>query len=227
MSLMKKAKEPFRFCTRLNLLELTGEKARDLEELLNITREISGAVVYYHTHHFLQQQQYLSPEPPNDFAYWVTNVLRESELGEKLASINICEFNSIMAIRDKIVEIIQKDPALKRNPLRTAPLGEEFTFKKTISFIFPTTYSANDLYEFVDILKKITVNSIYFHIFEARFRSEEGIGDFSNWIKNSAGDNLLANKIANLDPYTYTLEGLRANIIKIIEGSLVENTKHK
>ena len=79
------------------------------------------------------------------------------------------------------------------------------------------------MYEFIEILKKITVNSIYFHVFEARLRSEKSIGDFCNWIENSIGDVELAHKITNLDPYTYTLEGLRANIIKIIEESLVDN----
>jgi hypothetical protein len=31
------------------------------------------------------QHQKLSPEPPNDFAHWVTTALQEDELGERLA----------------------------------------------------------------------------------------------------------------------------------------------
>ncbi|MFH1784479.1 MAG: DUF5752 family protein [bacterium] len=217
MTPSKKVKEPFRFCTRLNLLELTGKKAKDVEELLAITREVSGAVIYHHTHHFLQQQQYISPEPPNDFAYWVTNILRESALGEKLASINMCEFTSVSAIRDRIVSILEKDLVGKPRPLRSAPEGEEFTFKRSITFILPTPYFAHDLKQFIEILKKISVNSIYFHVFEARLRSENGRGDFSNWIENSMGDKALADKLSGIDPYTYTLEGLREKIIRIIE----------
>ncbi len=223
MVLTGKAKEPFRFCTRVNLLELTGIKAKDLEELLSSLKDVPGAVIYYHTHHFLQQHQYLSPEPPNDFAYWVTNVLQEDKLGEKLASINISEFNSIRGIREKIIEIIEKDPALTIRPLRIAPKGEEFIFKKSITFIFPTPYVARNLSEFVEILAKISINAIYFHVFEARLRSGKGVNDFSNWIAQSVGDDKLAHKIAIIDPYTYTLEGLRTTIIQKIRDSLVKD----
>src|SRR3989338_7521828 len=93
---------PFRFYTRLHLRELTGLKAKNLRELLSHIKTVPGSVIYHHTHHFLQQHQYLSPEPPNDFAYLVTEALNEAKLGERLASINTCEFSSIRALRDKI-----------------------------------------------------------------------------------------------------------------------------
>ena len=83
-----KAKEPFIFKTQLSLVETTGLKARDLTELSHYLKEVPEASIYYHTHHFLQQHQYLTPEPPNDIAYWVTNVLQEDEIGERLAAMD-------------------------------------------------------------------------------------------------------------------------------------------
>jgi hypothetical protein len=50
------------------------------------------SVVFQHTHHFLVQHQELSPEPPNDFAYWVATVLQEDELGERLAAVDTVRF---------------------------------------------------------------------------------------------------------------------------------------
>ena len=102
-----KAKEPFRLCTRLHLSELTGLRASTLRELLELIKTVSGSSIYHHTHRFLQQHQYLSPEPPNDFAYWVANVLGEQELGEKLASIDIVQYSSVRALREKIIEVIE------------------------------------------------------------------------------------------------------------------------
>ncbi len=61
---------PFQFYTRLQLSELTGLKASTLPELLTHIRAVPTSCIYYHTHRYLQQHQYLSPEPPNDFAYW-------------------------------------------------------------------------------------------------------------------------------------------------------------
>jgi len=59
-----KAKEPFRFYTRLHLSELTGLRAATLQQLLELIRKVPGSSIYHHTHRFLQQHQYLSPEPP-------------------------------------------------------------------------------------------------------------------------------------------------------------------
>ena len=212
------ANEPFRFYTRLHLSELTGLRASTLAQLLAILRDISGSSICHHTHRFLQQHQYLSPEPPNDFAYWVTEVLGEDELGERLASIDTMRFPNIRSLREKIIETIED--YMKENPLaklKFAKEGAEFHFIKSVSFIMPSNYVATDLKEFVDILKKITIDSIYFHIFEARLRLEKQSNDFSRWIETSLGDKKLADQISRIDPYTRTLDDLRNVLIKTIE----------
>ncbi len=221
MQELVKAKEPFKFSTRLHLTELTGLKANDLADLRNHIKDVPGSCIYHHTHKFLQHHQYLSPEPPNDFAYWVSEMLREEELGERLASIDIVRFSRIVDLRQEIIKTI--DDYLESNPSAKSKLadeGEEFNFMKSISFVFQTNYSAADLAEFAEILKKITANSIYFHIFEARLRLEKGDNDFSNWIEDSVGDKKLADEITMLDPYTHTLEELRGSIVEIIENKI-------
>src|SRR3989338_4531989 len=221
MSELIKAVEPFRFYTRLHLSELTGLRASNLSQLLNIVKRVPGSCIYHHTHRFLQQHQYLSPEPPNDFAYWVSKVLGEDELGERLASIDTVQFSTIRLLRDKIAATI--DDYLKNNlsaKLKFAVEGEEFYFIKSVSFVLPTNYTAYNLREFADILKNITVDSLYFHIFESRLRLGKKTNDFSNWIETSIGDKELADKVAMLDPYTQTLEDLRKAIIRIVERKL-------
>ena len=218
MSELIEAKEPFRFYTRLHLSELTGLKASSLSELLELTKQVSGSCIYHHTHRFLQQHQYLSPEPPNDFAYWVAEVLGEDRLGEKLASIDVVQFPTIRSLREEIVSVLEKhlqnEPAAE---LRFAHPGSEFHFINSVSFIFTTSYVAHDLAEFIDILKKITIDSIYYHMFESRLRLEKQTNDFSRWIEIAIGDKRLAERLSKLDPYTYTMEDLRGTIIKIIE----------
>ncbi len=213
-----KAKEGFKFCTRLHLSELTGLRATTLNQLLDFIKEVPGSCVYHHTHRFLQQHQYLSPEPPNDFAYWVSETLGEDELGEKLASIDTMRYSTIRDLRDKISATIEG--YLKANPLaklKFARGGEEFHFIKSVSFVLPTDYIVYDLAGFAGVLKKVTIDSIYFHIFEARLRLEKPTNDFSLWIDNSLGDRELAEKISGFDPYTCTLEDLRNKLIGIVE----------
>ncbi|MBN2453208.1 MAG: hypothetical protein JXB40_02965 [Candidatus Omnitrophica bacterium] len=215
---MVQAKEPFRFYTRLHLSELTGFRASNLTELLEIIRTVSGSSIYHHTHRFLQQHLQFSPEPPNDFAYWVTNILGEKELGERLASIDTVEYLTLRDLRDKIAEVISdylaENPSAAR---RFAGKYDDFYFVKSVSFILPTNYVASNLKEFADILDRITIDSVYFHIFEARLRLEKKTNDFSFWVETSIGDADLANRIARLDPYTHTLEDLRHTLIKIVK----------
>jgi len=213
----KKAVQPFHFCTRLNLRELTGLRARNLRELVEIIKTVSGSCIFHHTHVFLQQNLRLSPERPNDFAFWVTERLGEYKLGEELASIDILEYSSIRELRETIISIIQKNLFEKKESLRIASKGKEFEFIKSHSFILPTPYSARNLSQFIKILRKVSINSIYFHVFEARLRLEKGINDFSYWLGDSLNNEKLADRISALDPYTHTLERLRESIIEILE----------
>lgn len=218
---MIKAKEPFRFYTRLHLSELTGLRAVTLGQLLKLIKRVPGACIYHHTHRFLQQHQYLSPEPPNDFAYWVTEVLGEDRLGERLASIDTVQFPTIRSLREKIIKAIEE--YLRERPfsrIKFANEEEAFHFVKSASFVMPTKYAANNLFEFTEVLKKITIDSIYFHIFESRLRLEKQANDFSNWLEDSLGEKCLADDISHLDPYTHTMEDLRETIVNLIEKRL-------
>ena len=100
-----KACEPFKFYSMVHLKELTGLKAHNLTELAAILKKVPDSVVYYHTHHFLEEHQYLVPEPANDFALWVTDVLGDEALGERLASIDTFGFPTVGALRSRILHV--------------------------------------------------------------------------------------------------------------------------
>lgn len=220
---LKKADKPFRFYTRLHLYELTGLRASNLSQLSALLKEVPGSCIYHHTHRFLQQHHYLSPEPPNDFAYWTANVLGDNELGERLASIDVVQFSDIRSLRQEIIGAIEN--YLTDNPvakLRFATAGDEFHFVKSISFILPTPYLVYDLKEFAQAVRSVTIDSIYFHIFEARLRLEKKTNDFSNWIESSLGIKKLAKNISRLDPYTHTLEDLRKRVIMMTEEEMAQ-----
>lgn len=220
---LPQAKEPFHFYTRLALREFTGLKAANLRELVRLLKIVPEGVIYYHTHQFVQEHHYLNPQLPNDLARWVSEVLREEALGEKLASIDPCEFDSLEAIRHKLVITIEEH--LERYPdSSSAPAGREFHFVKAISIVLPTPYVAHDLQEFAEILRYVSTDSIYYHVFESRLRLGRGKNDFSRWLELTLGEKELADKISRLNPYSYTLEGLRTAILEYIERRLKELT---
>ncbi|MGH7813840.1 MAG: DUF5752 family protein [Candidatus Binataceae bacterium] len=213
--------EQFEFHSRLNLTLLTGKRARDLAELLENLRTVPGSVIYHHTHHFLVQHQFLSPEPPNDFAYWVSNILLEERLGEELAAIDLLRFRSIHDIRGAIAGVIEQ--YLEQNPeVRPAPPGMEFHFMRSVSFVLPTGLVAHNLREFRGALERISPAALSFHMFDARLRLERGDNDFSIWLEKAIGEPKLAAALRTLDPYTHTEEGLRRAMIALLDRRLAQ-----
>ncbi|PIU57116.1 MAG: hypothetical protein COS87_00165, partial [Chloroflexi bacterium CG07_land_8_20_14_0_80_45_17] len=154
-----------------------------------------------------------------DFALWVEEALGYEILAERLASIDTFEFPTIGALRQRIIGVMQDFLAGVTNE-REAPQDNEFHFIKSIDVVLPTPYVAHDLREFIDILRKISINSLYFHIFEAKLRLQRGTNDFSMWLEDCLGEKELAEQIARLDPYNYTLENLRETVFQLCKKKL-------
>lgn len=214
--------EPFYFHTRIIQVELLGIQAKNVQELLKGIKNVPEASIYHHTHHYLEQHRYFSPEHPNDFSYWISNSLGLKKLGESIASVDIFQFTEIESLRAKFIEILENYLNHNRKVIRNCIPGEEFHFLSSRIFILPTPFVANDLKEFTMYLEKVTIHSLYFHMFEARLRLKKQSNDFSRWLKDR-GFTGLAEKISQLDPYTYTLEGLRREIIKLVKEELKKN----
>ena len=212
----------FEFRSLLNLTLLTGLRARDLAELVQHMRTVPGAVIYHHTHHFLVQHQFLSPEPPNDFAYWVSNILLEERLGEELAAVDLLRFPTLRDLRNALIHVIQEFLDRSSN-LRTAPAGEEFHFMESVSYVVPTGVLALDLAGFREGLKRVSLSSIAYHMFDARLRLEKGDNDFSRWLEHSQGERQLAEAFRKVDPYTHTQDGLRRRLVTMVSKRIEES----
>lgn len=218
------ADKPFVFMTQLPLVLLTGFKAADIVQLRDCLEKVPESSVYYHTHNFLRQHQFLVQEPPNDFAYWITHVLNEERLGERLAAVDTIAFHSLGALRRALLDALE--PYAKGSqPLRKAPPEQEFYFMKAILFDMKTPYTARTLKEFIQHLKKISIYSIYYHMFESRLRTSHGVNDFSFWL-NAMGHAELAQQIQRLDPYFHTMEGLRSRILTLLEKKMAQEEVH-
>ncbi len=206
--------ESFRFCTKLDQTLLLGRRAKNIAELLEGIKSVPPSSIYYHTHGFLQAHHYLSPEPSNDFAYWITDVLDDVVLGERLSSLDIVQFQSIADLKQALIDIIETRSG-SAGGSRDCPPGEEFHFMASRIFVLQTPYIADTLAEFRDVLRLISIDSLYYHIYDAKLRLGSGENDFSRWFKG-LGKPVLAEEVTRLDPYTYTLEGLRKRLMVLV-----------
>ncbi len=208
----------FSFFTRITQVELLGVSARNIKELLFGIEKVPTKSIYHHTHRYLEQYTFFSPEHPNDFSYWVANSLGLKRLAEQIASIDIFQFADIDSLRKRIAEIL-REYAKGKLFVRNCIEGEEFRFLASRIFILPTNFVAGDLKEFAECLEKVSVHSMYYHIFESRMRLKKSDNDFSFWLRTIGHDDL-AKKISRLDPYTQTSESLRKKIISIVKEAL-------
>lgn len=213
-----KMQKPFYFYTRLTLVELSGKTARNVKELWEGINTVPSPCIYHHTHRFLEQHQHYSPEYPNDFSFWITYNLGLKKLGERIASVDIVQFSDIENLRKRIADILE-DYVITASKIRDCIAGEEFHFLSSRIFILTTPFAAHNLQEFLECMEKVSVHSLYFHIFESRLRIKRQGNDFSAWLRDS-GYPELADKISRLDPYTHTMEGLRKKIIRLVKEEL-------
>lgn len=213
---LKKARAAFRFSSLTHLPALTGQKACSLREMADILRASPDPVVYYHTHRFLAQHHQVTTDLSNDFAVWVRDALGDEVLAERLESVDFFSFPHLAALRDRLVGLIEERLA-EGVSAHACQSGREFHFMKAVSFIIPTNFAAHDLREFVEALRTVSAGALYYHIFESRLRLGRGKTDFSAWLEDSLDEPALAEEVARLDPYNYTLEGLRSALIQLIE----------
>src|SRR3990167_4601013 len=101
-----RAEKPFEFYTSSQLVEITGRKAANLKEFLEIIKEIEDSSIFYHVHQAFREHQFAPGHYTNDFAHWVGEELNENALAERMANINIKDFTEIKSLRARIAEIV-------------------------------------------------------------------------------------------------------------------------
>lgn len=209
----------FQFSSSASLEKLTGHKACNLEELLKLIRSCPDSSIFYHTFSAFRMLRALHVPYTNGFAIWISKYLNDEALAEKLATIDLTEYNTIKSLRARIVQTIEvhrdQNPAVFQ---KTA--NKPFYLLDAIRIVYLTDKFAYDLESFRQLLGTISVDSLYFHFIESRLYTQLQSDDFSTWIEQSLNVEGLSEKIRNIDITVYTLEELRERIVQIIDDYL-------
>jgi hypothetical protein len=86
--------------------------------------------------------------------------------------------------------------------------------------VLPTPFVADSLPGFLDGLRQVSVHSIHHHFIEARLRLHLMSNDFSQWLEEEVGLPHTADAIEGIDIYTNTMEGVRQQIVHMVEQVL-------
>ena len=211
------AKKKFVFNSGANLLRIGTERAKNLSELLEGLRVVPDSSIFQHMFQTLAEHHYIREGFSNDFAHWAFFSCNETGLAERLAGVDVREYTSIKEMRERIIHVIED--YLKRNPESAKRSAlETFYFCSSDTVVIPTTFSANNLDEFVQGLRSVSLHSIHYHFINARLRIKLNSNDFSQWLEEELGLGSLADKFEAIDIYTSTLEGVRRQMIKLAES---------
>jgi len=210
---------PFYFFTSSNLVELTGEKADNLEELVVLLKRCTGSAIFYHVFQSYRDRHFVIEKYHSDFAQWISTSLDEEPLAERLGVLDVRDFTSIRSLRESTIKIIeeyvQKFPQIKDRQGKTP-----FFFCQSVSVVIPTRHIAWRLEDFYQIIGKIGISSIHYHLIEARLRLGIHTNDFSYWLRDSLKKERLAQRIEGIDIYLHTLEEIRRMILQYIQDEM-------
>lgn len=213
------ARAPFYFNSAAHLIRIGREKASNLAELLEGLKVCPDASIFQHTFQTLREHHFIREGFSNDFAHWAFAACNEVGLAERLAGIDVREFTSIAALRQRLVEIV--DAYLKQNPSAFDRAAfEPFYFSASEVVVVPTPFVARNLKEFADGIRQVSLHSIHYHFIDARLRLKLNSNDFSVWLENELDLGHVADRINHIDIYTATLHDVREAILRIIERSL-------
>lgn len=210
------AKTPFEFKSAANLLFIERERANNIAELLKALRSCPEESIFQHTFRTLEEHHFIKEGFSNDFAHWAYSELGEVGLGERLASLDVREFTSLTALRERLVEIVEDFG--KANPqVRERTAGAPFYFCSSRTIVLATQRNASNLAEFIQGVKEAGLHSIQYHFIEARLRRKLESNDFSIWLQRDLGLEREAALLNRIDIYTSTLDGVRRKIIQILQ----------
>ena len=209
----------FQFLSSASLEKLTGKKAYNLEELLTLIKTCPDSSIFYHTFSAFLKMREVQVPFNSDFAIWVSRGLNERALAEKLMAVDLSEHSTIKSLRERLVQIIETYNEQKPEAFQKTA-DEPFYLYDVVRIVYLTDKFAYDLGSFRELVSRISIYSLYFHFIESRLSTQLKADDFSTWIRESLGLPDLAEEIRNIDINVHTLEGLRAQIVQLVDKYL-------
>ncbi len=208
----------FHFLKARYIVELTGNRAKNLREFGEILETADPTTLFYHVYHPLLQAHLVPYEYPNDFSFWFSDALQDKDLAEQIANISLPEKGGLDALREILLSKLSK--SIKSNSFE-ARSGNEFDFVKCRIVVFPTGMTAKDLDELVDGIAQASELSIFYHLVTSPLFKKRRHDDFSEWILAHTNDSELAEQLGRVDPTTHmTVKSLQEDVVKTVQSYL-------
>lgn len=201
----------------------TGEKACNLKELHEKVGSIPESSIYHHFWGTRLSHQYETQEYLNDFAMWCYQQLHDQTLAERLSIIDPMGFKNLQELRNALLSIIET----RLEEIEILGKCSPFHFARSKIIIFDTPFLISEPSQIVEVLKKISASSIFYHFIDANTRLPlKGEDDFSAWLKGFSGkyENLIQ-ELRSVDFYFFSVKELQGVLSKIFAKYFEEERK--
>jgi hypothetical protein len=196
----------------------TGKRAQNLRELRNHLLTIHPESIYYHFWGGLLRPRFDDPEYHNDFAIWSLRALQDSVLAERLGVIDPTECIDLESLREEVVEVVEE----RLDEVARVPWSKpdkQFHFVRSQIVLFDTHLRVQRPEELAQVIRSVSIGSIFLHFIDARRRTADRVDDFTAWIEDCFdGYEDLCDSLAKLDPFFSGLSELRNELVKVFDS---------
>jgi hypothetical protein len=191
----------------------------NLRELFDALRVVSDAVIEHHVLRCALEDHFELYEFPNDLARWAWDALGDHTLGEQLGLIDPYRHRSTQAVREALLDVIeQRLWGLDRIPWCRP--GLELYLVESRLVAFNTGQHFETPVALAEAIGRMPLRSIFFHVHDARRRTNGRTDDFSRWLEAYGVEPGLVEDLRKIDFYALNLSQLRIAICEILQQHL-------
>jgi hypothetical protein len=198
-----------------------GKTCTNLRELLDVVRTASDATLEHHMMRCALDDHFELYEFPNDLARWCWDGLGDDVLGEQLGLIDPYQHASPATLRAALVNVVEERLwTLDRVPWCRPGLELHLIESRVIAYDTGERFAT--LAALAEAMSRLPVRSLFYHVHEARRRTQGRTDDFSDWLEQYGAAPELVAQLRGVDFYFLNLKQLRVEFINIFRQHLAE-----
>jgi hypothetical protein len=198
-----------------------GKTCTNLRELLDVVRTASDATLEHHMMRCALDDHFELYEFPNDLARWCWDGLGDDVLGEQLGLIDPYQHASPATLRAALVNVVEERLwTLDRVPWCRPGLELHLIESRVIAYDTGERFAT--LAALAEAMSRLPVRSLFYHVHEARRRTQGRTDDFSDWLEQYGAAPELVTQLRGVDFYFLNLKQLRVEFVNIFRQHLAE-----
>lgn len=199
----------------------TGRSCSNLRELLDAFRTVPDSVLEHHMLRCALEEHFELDEFPNEFARWCWESLGDQVLGEQLALIDPYQHADMAGLRGALEDAVeQRLWGLDRVPWCRP--GLELHLLESRLIAYDTGERIETPVALSEALLRLSVRSLFYHVHEARRRTNSATDDFSAWLEIHEANPVLVTRLRAIDFYFLNLNQLRREFLDAFREHLFD-----